>query len=126
MSKEYLEETAAVQEQEGQALTEEQLDEVSGGTAIVSGLPPLVGGRFYCITHNNFGVMNRTFIGLFGKKSACQCSATVNRDLPCEYTEWNWQKRLGIFASEESKDADVPNWQAECRAEHKARYGGIS
>lgn len=123
MSKEYLEETAAAQEPEEQALTEEQLDGVSGGTAIVNGLPPLVSGRFYCITHDEFGVMNRTFIGLFGQKSACQCRATVNRDLPCEPTLWNWQARCGIFASEEAKARDLPIWEAQCRAEHKARYG---
>ena len=126
MSKEYLEETAAVQEQEGQALTEEQLDGVSGGASNINALPPLIAGRFYCVTHNEFGVMNRTFISLFGKKSACQCRATVNRDLPCEYKEWNWQARCGIFASEESKNRDLPIWEAQCRAEHKARYGGIS
>lgn len=54
MSKEYLEETAAVQEQEGQALTEEQLDGVSGGAAQ---LIPWVRTNAYsiCLRHGKEG-----------------------------------------------------------------------
>ena len=110
MDKEYLEETAAVQEQEGQALTEEQLDGVSGGTVNL-GLPVYTSGPFYCIVHDQCEMTN---VGLRAKCAA----ATVNTDMDCCWATWDAMQegakaQGGGAASREAWKAKCHQWHLE-------------
>lgn len=110
MSKEYLEETAAVQEQEGQALTEEQLDGVSGGGAILRGPNSVYTvGPFYCIVHDQWAITNVAL------RSKC-AAATVNTDMDCCWATWDAREE-GAKA-QGGAPASQKAWRAKCHGWH--------
>ena len=114
MSKEYLKRPTPV---EGVELTEEELEEASGGGTLFGSAVggPITSGPFYCLVHNTKDMTNN------GLRQRC-AEATINKHMDCYWSTWDamWcgAKTMGLIESQHA-------WAAKCEELHLAgKYHG--